>query len=161
MAAETELVPYRDEVVDQDRKLSSVWSSFYRTIQNLVLYIKRETSFPLVNNQVAAANIEGLSFDKRYYSQAIVEYLIQRVTSGSGLIESGRVVAVYSPFSDAWTVAKVADVSVGVIGVTFSITAAGQIQYTTTNQAGTASISRIVYRLRQIEAKSSLYSQVG
>lgn len=161
MAAETELVPYRDEVVDQDRKLSSVWASFYRTIQSLVLYIRREASFPLVNNQASAANIEGLSFDKRYYSQAIVEYLVQRVTSGSGLIESGRLVAVYSPFSDTWTIAKVADVSVGVIGVTFSITADGQVQYTTTNQAGTASISRIVYRLRQIEAKSSLYSQVG
>jgi uncharacterized protein YehS (DUF1456 family) len=159
--ADTELVPYRDEVVDENRKLSGVWSSFFRTIQDLIFYIKKESSFQLVNNQSVAANLSGLSFDKRYHSQAVIEYLIQRVSTSSELIESGRAVAVYLPDSDTWNISQVDDISVGVVGVVLSITSLGQVQYTTSNQAGTISISRIVYRVRHIEAKSQSYSAVG
>lgn len=161
MAVDTELVPYRDEVVDESRKLSPVWSSFFRIIQNIIFYIKPETTFALVNNQSVAANVAGLSFDKRYCSQATVDYLIQRTTNSSELVESGRITAIYLPSSDTWNIAKNADISVGTIGVTLTITSAGQVQYTTTNQAGTVSISRIIFRVRQIEAKSNIYSVVG
>lgn len=159
--ANSNVVPFVDPVVNSGLTLTRSWEQFFRKIQDLVNYVPDEKSFTLVNNQSGAADIDGLSFDKRYQSQAIVEYLIQRVTTSSELVESGRVVAVYLPDSETWNVAKVADISVGTIGVTFSITSAGQIQYTTTNQAGTSSISRIVFRVREIKAKSSLYSEMG
>lgn len=161
MAADTELVPYREEVVEEDRKLSTSWQSFFRTIQDIIFYVGKEKSFVLVNNQAVAANIEGLIFDKSHYSQAIVEYLIQRVTSGVELIESGRIVAIFSPNTAVWNIIKISDISVGAIGVTISITSSGQVEYATSNIAGTGIFSRIVYRLRQLEGKTSVYSRMG
>ncbi len=161
MASNTELVPYKDEVVDENRKLSSVWSSFFRIIQDIIFYVKPETYFDLVNNQAVAANITPLVFDKRFTSYVVIDYVIQRMSSGADLVQGGILLAVYRPFSNTWSLVEYGTPGPSASGITFSITSAGQIKYTSTNMAGTVVLSRIVFRTRPFQGKSQLFSLVG
>lgn len=161
MAFEVNQVPYSDDVIDSQRKLTRPWEQFFRKVFDVLQYLKGEQAFTLVNNQASATDVTPLTFDKNYVSHAVVEYLIQRTTSSSELVAGGRLTAIYSYDANTWTIANSIDVNVGTIGVTFSITADGQVRYTTTNQAGTVELSRMVFRLRQLQGKSSLYSRLG
>jgi len=159
--ADSNVVPFSSPVVDESNSLSRPWEQFFRKIQDIVDYIKDEQSFTLANNQSSAADLTPLTFDYRYTSQAVIEYLLQRTSSTTEAIESGQIVCAYLPRSNDWSISKSANLTVGTPGLTVSITSTGQVQYTTTNQGGTVSISRIVFRVREIKAKSSAYSQLG
>lgn len=153
-------VPYSNEVLDEQGLLSRVWQQFFRLIEDALNYLGTETSIPLVNNQVAPANL--IKFDKAYTSGVFFEYLIQRITDSSELVELGEYTFWYMPSANSWFAARPfysytgspTDISLG-------ITADGQVYYTSTNQAGVKILSRIVFRKREIAAKSSLYSKVG
>ena len=162
-SATTIEVPYKDEVVTEDNKLSPKWQYFFRVLQKALSSLGTEKSFQLVNEQVLPENIQGLSFSSSDCSQVIVDYFIQRVTTGTNpveLIETGTFHLVYQPTSNAW-VKFVASTLGSASGVTLTVTAAGQVQYTSTLVDGTASLSRITYRARTMSAKSSIYSRLG
>lgn len=161
MAFEVNSVPYADDVIDSQRKLTRPWEQFFRKVFDVLQYLKSEQTFTLVNNQASPADITPLTFDKNYVSHAVVEFLIQRTTGLSERVAGGRITLIYQPNSNSWTIATATDVNVGTIGVTFSVTADGQVQYTTNNQLGAVSISRMVFRVRQLQGKSSLYSRLG
>lgn len=160
MADQAQL-PISDSVVDKMGLLTRPWEQFLRKLESILIYIKGEQSFALVNNQVSAADLTPLTFDRRFVSYAVVEYVAQRTTSSVVALAGGRLNILYNPDADSWSIANNVDVSVGTIGITYSITADGQVQYTTTNQAGTKVLSRIVFRVREINAKSSIYSILG
>lgn len=152
--------PNQNQLTGEDGKVSREWDVFFRDIQESLSALGVEKYFKLTNNQVAAANIEGLSFDYRKFSQVSVDYLIQRVTTGGGAqekIESGTFYLVYKPTSNAWVLSGGPTTS----GITLTITAAGQVQYTSTNLTGTASISKITFKARTLAAKNSQYSEPG
>ena len=160
--ADSQVVPFVDPVVESEGlTLSRSWQQFFRKIQDLVDYIDDEQSFTLVNNQAVAADLTPLTFDYRYTSQATIEYLIQRTSSSAEAVRAGKLNVIYLPNSNSWNIADVAEVTTGTPGITFTITSSGQVQYTSTNQAGTGEISRLVFRVREMKAKSSLYSQLG
>jgi len=159
--ADSNKVPFNDEISETGGRLTSVWERFFRKIQDIVDYLQDEGSFSLSNNQAVAAAITPLTFDFRYESQAIIEYVVQRCSSSAEALESGRIVAAYSPKSNSWSVNKTADLTVGAPGFAVTISSDGQVAYTTTNQAGTITYSRINFRVRKIKAKSSLYSVLG
>jgi hypothetical protein len=161
MATDTDLVPYRDEVVDESRMLSINWQIFFRVIQNIVLYLQPENYFDLVNNQAVATDLSPLVFDYRYTSQAIIEYIIQRTSSSAELIQTGMKMVVYKPRANTWSILEYGTPGPDASGVTFTITSTGQVQYTTTNQAGTIALSRIIFRVRELQGKSQTYSAVG
>lgn len=89
------------------------------------------------NNQIAAANLAGLLFDKAAEYGARVLYHMHRRTDtgGSEVVSVGELFIRYKPGADAW------DVTDNILGgddhgVAFSITAGGQIQYTSSDIAG-------------------------
>lgn len=90
-----------------------------------------ETSFTAANNQVAAANVTGLAFANATVRsfEALVSVTI--IATGS-LYESFKLYGVQRGADWALASSAVGDVS----GITFSITTAGQVQYTSTNVAG-------------------------
>lgn len=161
MASNTDLVPYKSEVVEETRLLTDVWQNFFRLIQDIVFYIKSENYFTLTNNQAVAADITPLYFDYRTTSYVVIDYVIQRTSSSAELIQSGILMAVYKPRANTWSIREYGTAGPDASGVTFTITSAGQVQYTSSNQAGTISLSRMIFRLRQFEGKSSLYSRMG
>jgi hypothetical protein len=152
---------YDSAVLDERGLLSRVWQTFMRKVSQALSFLGDEYNFDLVNNTAVAASITNLSFDRYYTSQAVVDYVIQRWTTSTGLFESGCFHAVYQPDTDDWALVSIGTAGPDASGITLTITAAGQIQYTSTNIAGTQNISRIVFRVREIAAKSSLYSKVG
>lgn len=154
--------PYKSALADQSGLASKDWSFFFRRMMDLLIPLGAEKNFSLVNNQAVAADIEGMKFDSERESQAIVDYLIQRVTTGGGAqekIEAGSFYAAFRPTSNNWILTG--DVPTATSGVTLSVTALGQVQYVSTNLTGTASISKIAFRVRTLAAKNSQYSEVG
>jgi hypothetical protein len=153
--------PIMERMINASGALTQAWSGFMRLISDALTYLGRENSFALVNNTAVAANIEGLKFDYRYTSACFVEYLIQRVTSTTVKLQAGIKIVVFNPDTLGWTIAEYGTSGPDAAGITFTITATGQVQYTSTNLGGTEELSRIVWRQREIAAKSSLYSRVG
>lgn len=152
---------YEAALTDDKGMLSRIWINFYRKITSVLEYLGNEYVFTLVNNQAVAANVTGLSFDYQYTSQAVIEYFIQRTTSTIDTISTGVFIVVYRPVTNTWVIVNVGTAGPDATGITLSITSVGQVQYTSTNIGGTPSLSRIVYRVREMAGKSSLYSRVG
>lgn len=158
-------VPYKTQIIGQSGLLTQAWEWFFRSLWERLYPLGAERSFEINNNQSSPADITGMKFDKRGISAAVVEYLIQRVTTSTGateLVEAGIFIVAYKPFAaPGWNLTMVHGDKPLDSGVTFSITDAGQVQYTSTSITGTASISRIVWRARTLTGKHSSYSNVG
>lgn len=158
---ETLQIPSGNKPLEDSGFFSDTWTWFFRRIQDILLPLGVERNFTLVNNQVAAAEITGLAFDKTGVTAAIVEYLVQRVTTGGGaveLIEAGSFSCAYRPTSEDWVLTVLHENAPANANILFSITAAGQVKYTTSNEGGTASISKIVWRARTLTGKNAQYS---
>jgi hypothetical protein len=154
-------LPNQNALTDNNGLIAREWNEYFSETQDSLNNLGKETYFKLVNNQSTDADIDGLSFDSRRESQATIDYLIQRVTDSVELIESGIMIAVFRPTLAAWDIFDLGTPGPDNGGVTFSITAGGQVQYTSTNVAGTEAISKITFRARTLAAKSSLYSKAG
>lgn len=157
-------VPFESPVEDGSGIITRPWQTFFRLLKELVDPMGSEKIATLVNNQAGAADISGMILDSSQVSHGVIEYLIQRVTTGGGateLITGGMFHLVYKPTTAAWAIQAIGTAGPSTSGITFSVTAAGQVQYTSTNITGTASISRIVFRMRTLGGKNSQYSTQG
>lgn len=153
-------VPLKTQVVDEIGNISRPWGVYLLNLEKSLVPLGIEKSFELTNNNAVAADIEGLSFDAAKVSQAAVDYLIQRVTTGGGAvekIETGTFFAAYLPTSNNWVLSEVPSTA----GITLTVTSGGQIQYTSTNETGAPSISKLTYKARTLSAKNSQYSEAG
>lgn len=115
------------------------------------------TFTPTVDLQYGKLNSKGITC-------AILEYLVQRITTGGSaqeLTEFGIVTFVYNPTSANWSTVVVTDDTPDNSGITFSISSTGQIQYSTVNVTGTPSISQISYRFRTLKGANTQYSSQG
>lgn len=108
--------------------------------------------------------VEGLGFDYRQVTSAVVEYLVQRVTTGAGateLIESGIFIVSYLPTSNSWSLHSVSADNPHDSGVTFTISSEGQVQCQSSAITGTDSISRMFWRARTLGGKNHQFSSFG
>jgi hypothetical protein len=90
-----------------------------------------ETSFSLANNQAAAANVTGLAFANGTVRSAKVLYSAF-IDATSDLFESGELLLVQK--GSTWTVSRAAQGDNSLL--TFDVTNAGQVQYTSANYTG-------------------------
>lgn len=114
-----------------------------------------ETTFTLVNNQVAAANVTGLLFSGALVRSAEIDVTFYRNTTGGGATElsaRGKLLATFKTVAASWDLSYVGvdgDIDSGTgtpAGILLSITSAGQVQYTSTNITGTAATSKMSFR---------------
>ncbi len=154
---------------------SSISSSFYKNIYtsavNLGNIVLREwggdtlndgevaaDSFTLANSQAVAADIEGLSFSRLDSHWVRIEFDILRYTdtAASELKCSGELELVYNTDDSQWEIASRSRTSGDVTtpdlpaGITFSITADGQLQYTSTTISGTNYFGELSWKSVQI-----------
>lgn len=149
-------VPYKDAIADDQGLLSTVWTRFFRLLHQINDTIGIESYCDINNNQSTAKDIDGLKFSSDNINCVIIDYLIQRITTGGGaqeLLESGVLYCVFKPTSNTWVINKPLTAWPVNAGVTFSITTSGSVQYTSTNITGTASVSKLTYRARSLAAK--------
>lgn len=92
------------------------------------------TSFSAANNQVAAANVTGLAFANGVTRSAEVHYSIA-ISATTSLFESGMLLLIQKGSSWEISRATVGDSSL----IEFSVTNAGQVQYTSGNYSGFSS----------------------
>lgn len=150
------LVPYRDLIIGEDGLLSRSWQNFYRLLHQAVDGLGLESYCEIINNQAVAKDIDGLTLNASSFNCVIIDYLVQRITTDAGateLLESGVLYCVYKPTSNEWVLSKPLTSWPSSSGVTFSITASGAVQYTSSNITGTASVSKLTYRARSLTAK--------
>jgi predicted acyltransferase (DUF342 family) len=102
------------------------------------------------NNQVAPANVSGLSFDPSTTRGVVIDYSIYRYHTSptTEVASTGTIRLIYKDVAATWAIDEtyVGDI----VGVTFTITPAGQIQYTSTNLGGTLNTSIMKYRYSRL-----------
>lgn len=157
MAKQTTLnIPNLEQVVDDKGMLTRIWQTVFRYLQNTLDPLGVEKTFEILNNQASATNIDGLIFDSSRVSQIFIDYVIQRITTTTELVESGVLRAVYLPTSLTWSLVTVGTTGPSVSGVTFTIDATGRIKYTSTNVGGTPITSTLSIRARTLSGKNYL-----
>lgn len=150
--------PYREKMVDQAQLISSSWQAFVRWVYETLSPLGREKSFSILNNQSMAINIDGLQFNSARTNHVRIKYVVQRVTTGGSsveLLETGELHAVYLPKTESWDLRKAYSSGPHNSGVTFSMSADGQVKYASTNVGGVPAISKCSFRAETIEAKYS------
>lgn len=111
-------------------------------------FISSQVSFTIANNQASAANITGLSFNPAVYRSAKIEYSIYRQTDTAltGVAQVGQLRLVYNSQQTSWLLSD--DYAGQSSGVEFSITALGQVQYTSSDLgAGTNYVGSLKYSI--------------
>jgi hypothetical protein len=93
-----------------------------------------ETSATINNGQVSAADITDLIFASASVKGAFVFGSVQRKTDSADAYALDILYAAYNSRTSTWSVTPV--VAGGYSGITYSITAAGQLQYTSDTLAG-------------------------
>lgn len=101
------------------------------------------TNFTVANNVAAPTNVMGLSFDTSTVRSAIVSYSIYRSSSTTEMSEAGQMLLTYKSTAGTW---ELAQYDVGSSGVTFTITNAGQVQYTASNFGGINYVAKMKFK---------------
>ena len=87
----------------------------------------------IANNQIVAQSLTGVAFDSTEHRAVILSYSILRSIDGIESSQVGQLRLAYR--ASSWSLSD--DFSGDDAGVTFTITSAGQVQYTSTNLVGT------------------------
>ena len=106
-----------------------------------------QTPGSIVNTGVLTS-VGSLSFDTSTVRGAVIDYTIDRSTSTTELSETGTMWVTYNSRLNTWELARV---SVGNAGVVFTITPAGQVQYTGTVMSGTGYVGAIAYQAKALD----------
>jgi hypothetical protein len=103
------------------------------------------TSATIANNISSPTSIPGFSFDTSEVLAINGEYIIIRRTDSpsNNLVESGTITGNFD--GTGWTITRRQQ---GDAEVEFSITAGGQVQYTSTNVTGTNYVGRISFKAK-------------
>jgi hypothetical protein len=116
---------------------SSAWRSFreHRIVQN---------SFTIANNQGVAAAVTGLLLPAETRT-AVIDYQIYRLTTSTGAVEildRGQITV--NHYAASWAI-DWTSTGPNNVGVEFSITSGGQVNYVSSNIAGTPNTSEMKF----------------
>jgi hypothetical protein len=107
--------------------------------------IVSQISFNIANDQSSPANITGLLFNPATFRGLILTYSLYRESSTTSAAQIGELKFVYNTADDAWFLS---DTYAGQnAGVEFSITNAGQVQYTSSLYSGISYTGVLKYSL--------------
>ncbi len=112
--------------------------------------VELEQTFPLVNNQEEAADIDGLLMGA--YKSAMLHYYVERVTTGAGatdLRETSFAIITKTGANSFRLAVFAGDLDAG-ITLSMSLLVPGQVQYVSSNITGTPSESKIAWRLTRL-----------
>lgn len=108
----------------------------------------------IANNQAGTSLGAEFLFNKANHVSAFMEYRIHRETDDPlQLDEVGKIKVNYRPVQDDWTIFVSRDTEDDLSGVTFLISAAGQVSYDSTNMPGAAYVGELkIPRILRINA---------
>jgi hypothetical protein len=108
-----------------------------------------QTDATITNNTTSAADVTGLLFNNAVTRAANISYTILRATTSpvASLIETGTIYLTLNTVTLTWYISQTKSEDAG---VNFSITALGQVQYTSTNMTGTGYTGTITFQARTL-----------
>lgn len=124
---------YVEELTDYLVELSNVLGTISAPLDII------KTTFNLANNISSPTNVTGFLFATASTVKFEAEYTIVRSTAGTTMTESGKLIGMQG--SSGWELART-DVLAqngtfdSLAGITFDITAGGQVTYTSTDLSG-------------------------
>ena len=101
------------------------------------------TSFNVSNNVASPTNITGAAFDTSQVRSFIMQYDLYRSTNSNELSEVGHLYGTYKSSAGTW---ELNQSYAGSSGITFSMTNGGQLQYTSSNMAGTGYVGKMKFK---------------
>lgn len=109
-----------------------------------------QTTFTIANNNTAASNINGLTFDSGTVRAASVDYSIYRTSTSNpaGHAEFGNIFLVYDDSAASGNKWKLSQTIDGGAGVSLTILDSGQIQYTSTDIGSTGYSGTMKFKAR-------------
>ena len=144
VGSSTYILPQQGDPAPWGTDLSDVISAITEALSSVVGPSDiNTTSFDLANNQSSAANLTGLTFDTSTVRAAIVQYSIYRTSSTTEKSEVGTIYLAYKSTAATW---ELAQTYAGDSGITFSITSAGQVQYTSSNFSGISYSGKLKFK---------------
>lgn len=150
MASIASLIPIR---ANGGGPIGYVTASWWNIIRTALLALfgdesATETAFTVVNNQAGAADVTACLVSSASSRGAVVKYDIRRKsdTALSEVRAVGTLVLGYRLQSSAWEILG-QDEYGDTHGVTFTVTAAGQVQYTSTNLAGANYVGELRFKV--------------
>lgn len=139
-------IPIQGEGPDYGESLTD----FFEAISKVLSTVQQPNdlvtqSATIFNNQVTAVNINGFTFNTAQVLTINAEYIVKRTTVSPAvsLVESGSIKGNFDGAN--WSISRE---QVGDSGVEFTITSAGQIQYTSSNLTGTSYTGQISYKAK-------------
>ena len=144
-------IPIQGENPDWGEEVTDWIVAISDQVSNILgTYDIPNTTFTLANNQAVAASITGFAFSTTFVRAFQADYFIERDTDSSTKVtESGILYGNYNSEDGSWDLNQEA---VGDAGITFSITGAGQIQYTSTDISGGSYTGQIKFSATTTQA---------
>jgi len=115
-------------------KVEAGWFNALRTAGILVDSLVAQTTFTVANNQSSPANVTGAAFAQASYRGVILLVEGRRKTDSSERVAMGFIFMFYRQASSTWDVMRV--MNGDELGIEFTVTGAGQLQYISDNQSG-------------------------
>jgi hypothetical protein len=101
-------------------------------------------------NSASNVNIPNLTFPTNAVRTVFIRYSVYRTTNSANAYEAGDLVAIYNPnnaTNSKWAVSQIRSAGGGA-NLTFNMTDAGQIQFTTTALSGSSHAGKIAFDAR-------------
>ena len=95
----------------------------------------------ITNNQLSLADITGLIFSGATYRTVSIRYSISRATATVETNCQGELDMTYNTLAGTWSISN--DATNSNAGVTFDVTATGQVRYISSNISGTGYVGTI------------------
>jgi hypothetical protein len=102
-----------------------------------------DTEISIANNQSSVASVTGLTFDVGTVRSAVVTYSVYRSTTLSEKGECGILLLTYLSTANAWNISRYSNDDSGIV---FTVTDAGQVQYTTDNMSGASYTGTLTFK---------------
>lgn len=102
-------------------------------------------------NSATNENISNLSFSTATVRMAIITYYVYRTTNSENAVEAGTIIVDYNAnrsTNEKWNLVQV---NSGDASITFSMTDAGQMQFTTTALSGTGHSGKIGFSAKALQ----------
>jgi hypothetical protein len=106
----------------------------------------------IANNQAVAANVTALLFDSAAVKLAVVDYTVRRKSDSVDVVGGGTFFVHYRPATSDWELTSGPAFGED-HGVAFTVTAGGQVQYTSDSRAGVynTGLSKMNFNARVVE----------
>lgn len=129
---------------------ATAWAAEVTSVLNSILAPGDllETTATIANDVSAALDISGMVFSISVVRAANIDYtIIRSVSTPASLIESGTLYATYNTVTSVWYLSQTQAENAGVI---FTITPAGQVQYTSSDMVGAGYSGEITFKARTL-----------